>query len=179
MKRTTVLLAAIVLGAAASAYALYEVSDTGAWPKTWPAELEPLRKQSRTLVGPMIAQQTHEIPFAKREAFESAWPRLLKVKSKGAPIILLRAPNAWLGETIKAGVRIHAPPPGQSDNPNTPEAPIGSSNVRECWMYTTFIELVVDGEIVDLNRISLPADTPIIDERFKDEPNNSPPPAGK
>ena len=31
-----------------------------------------------------------------------------------------------------------------------------------------FIELVVDGNIVDLNRIPLPADTPIIDERFKD-----------
>jgi hypothetical protein len=26
----------------------------------------------------------------------------------------------------------------------------------------------VDGEIIDLNRIPLPADTPIIDERFKE-----------
>jgi hypothetical protein len=33
-------------------------------------------------------------------------------------------------------------------------------------MYTTFIELVVDGNVVDLNRIPLPADTPVIDERF-------------
>ena len=32
----------------------------------------------------------------------------------------------------------------------------------------TDIELVVDGEIVDLNRIRLPADTPIIDKRFTD-----------
>ena len=179
MKRTTALLAAIVLGAAGSAYALYSVSDTGAWPKSWPAELEPLRKQSRTLVGSLIAQQHHEIPFAQREAFESAWPQLLKVKSQGAPVILLRAPDTWLGETIKAGVRIHAPPPGQSDNPNTPEAPINSPNVRERWMYTTFIELVVDGAIVDLNRIPLPADTPIVDERFKDRPNQSPQPAGE
>jgi len=30
------------------------------------------------------------------------------------------------------------------------------------------IELVVDGDIVDLNRIPLPLDTPIIDKRFKD-----------
>jgi hypothetical protein len=30
-----------------------------------------------------------------------------------------------------------------------------------------YIELIMDGEIVDLNRIPLPADTPIIDERFK------------
>jgi len=28
--------------------------------------------------------------------------------------------------------------------------------------------LVVDADIVDLNRIPLPADSPIIDERFKD-----------
>ena len=33
------------------------------------------------------------------------------------------------------------------------------------------IELVVDGNIVDLNRIPLPADTPIIDKRFKDKHN--------
>ena len=31
------------------------------------------------------------------------------------------------------------------------------------------IELIVDGDIVDLNRIPLSADTPIIDKRFKDE----------
>jgi hypothetical protein len=36
-------------------------------------------------------------------------------------------------------------------------------------MNTTFIELVVDGQIVDLNRVPLPRDTPIVDERFKDE----------
>jgi hypothetical protein len=31
---------------------------------------------------------------------------------------------------------------------------------------TIYIELIVDGEIVDLNRIPLPKDTPIVDERF-------------
>ncbi len=41
-------------------------------------------------------------------------------------------------------------------------------------MNTTFIELVVDGSIVDLNRIPLPEDTPIIDERFKVEDNKAP-----
>ena len=56
-----------------------------------------------------------------------------------------------------------------------PEAPLPGpqwedpTHVRGRWMYTTFIELVVDGDIVDLNRIPLPADTPIVDERFKDE----------
>jgi hypothetical protein len=31
----------------------------------------------------------------------------------------------------------------------------------------TYIELVVDGDIVDLNRLELPQDTPIVDERFE------------
>jgi hypothetical protein len=35
----------------------------------------------------------------------------------------------------------------------------------------TSIELVVDGDIVNLNRIPLPEDTPIVDERFKDGTN--------
>ena len=51
----------------------------------------------------------------------------------------------------------------------TPRPSINSTSVRERWMYTTYIELVVDGEVVDLNRVPLPPDTPIIDERFKSE----------
>jgi len=34
---------------------------------------------------------------------------------------------------------------------------------------------VVDGKIVDLNRIALPSDTPIIDERFKAADDKTPP----
>jgi hypothetical protein len=30
-------------------------------------------------------------------------------------------------------------------------------------------ELIVDGQIVDLNRIALPPDTPIVDQRFAEE----------
>jgi hypothetical protein len=36
-----------------------------------------------------------------------------------------------------------------------------------------YIELIFDGDIVDLNRIPLPPDTPIIDERFKDGQSKS------
>jgi hypothetical protein len=150
------------------AYALYDVTNTGTWPKSWPAELEPLRKQSRTLVGPMAPERHYAIRFTKREEFETAWPHIMKVKSKGAPVLLVRGPNFFLGGDGKAGVVIHCPPVGQDDNPRTPKAPIpGATNARERWMYTTFIELVVDGQIVDLNRIPLPADTLIIDERFQ------------
>jgi hypothetical protein len=105
----------------------------------------------------------YEIPFTKREEFEAAWPHLLKVRTKGAPIFLLRSPNQWMGATIAAGVRVHSPP---SDT-REPEAPLpGKHPDRETWQWTNYIELVVDGQIVDLNRIALPADTPIVDERF-------------
>ncbi|MGC1276499.1 MAG: hypothetical protein WBC44_22595 [Planctomycetaceae bacterium] len=166
MKRTAAFLAAIVFCTAGSAvYALYSVNDEGTWPKSWPGELEPLREQARTLVGPMLANRHYQIPFTSREEFEDAWPHLLKVKSEGAPIILVHAPKTDFMSIEPAGVLIHSPPKGS----RRPEAPIsGVANARSRWMHTTFIELVVDGEIVDLNRITLPADTPIIDERFKD-----------
>jgi hypothetical protein len=146
MKRAIVFIVAIALGVVCSASADYLVTDSGTWPKTWPEELEPLRKQARSLEGPLGPQMHYQIPFTKREEFEAAWPHLLKVKSKGAPIILIRSPYTRLSR-IDAGVFIHTPPD-----------PTGN----------TYIELIVDGTIVDLNRIPLPADTPIIDERFKE-----------
>lgn len=169
MKRAAAILAAIACFAVCSAvYALYSVSNEGTWPKSWPKELEPLRKQARTLTGPLLPTPHYEIPFTKREAFESAWPHLLKIKSKGAPVILVRAPDARLGMPLNAGVRVYA---AASRSDNRPEGPLPGewpNNPREQWMNTTFIELVIDGENVDLNRIPLPANTPIIDERFKD-----------
>jgi len=40
---------------------------------------------------------------------------------------------------------------------------------RFIYRARTEIELVVDGKIIDLNRIQLPTDTPIIDRRFEDK----------
>jgi hypothetical protein len=155
--------AAACFATCSTANALYTVSFTGDWPKTWPKELESLRNQSRTLVGPEVLNRHYAIRFNKREEFEAAWPHLLTVKTKGAPIILVRGPNFFLGDNSKAGVVVHSPPEGT----NNPEAPIpGVKDVRMRWLNATYIELVVDGDIVDLNRIPLPADTPIVDERF-------------
>ena len=76
--------------------------------------------------------------------------------------MLRRGPNFWLDHESNAGVCIHTPPAG--------EAPIeDAKNVGGRWQRTIYIELIVDGDIVDLNRIPLPPDTPIIDERFKDD----------
>ena len=165
---------AAVVAVSFAAYAMYDVSYEGTWPKSWPRELEPLRKQSRTLVGPEVLQEHYEIPFTKRDEFESAWPHILKVKSKAAPIFLVRGPKTDFFAVKPAGVLIHSPP-AQTDKQANPEEPLAgpgwedSAHLRGRWMWTTFIELVVDGKIVDLNRIPLPADTTIIDERFKQE----------
>ena len=179
MRKTIAPIAALALFAACSTvYALYSVASTGIWPKSWPIELEPLRKQSRTLVGPHFSHQHFAVCFTDRDDFESAWPHILEVKSKGAPIFLVRGPNFFLGEKTEAGVVIHCPPEGQWDNPATPEAPIQTyaKESRTRWLYTNYIELVVDGQIVDLNRIPLPSDTPIVDERFTkaDEQSDEP-----
>ena len=168
---TTFLAAATVLGLCSAAHALYTVSDTGDWPKSWPRQLEPLRKQARTMMGPTVHQRHYGIRFTGREQFEAAWPRLLKVKTKGAPIFLVRGPSFFLGDGVKAGVIVRSPPEGQHKNPATPEAPIrGVTDPRERWMNTTYIELVVDGDVVDPERIRMPANTPVIDERSKAKP---------
>jgi hypothetical protein len=156
MKRTTFGLALFVCWVAASAASAdYSVEDRGSWPESWPKELEPLRGQARTLEGPLLPLLHYAIPFTKREEFEAAWPHLLKVKTPGASIVLRRGPSFWLGKDA-AGVCIHTPPAGEK-----PDLKADSTK-------TIYIELIVDGQIVDLNRIPLPPDTPIIDERFKD-----------
>jgi hypothetical protein len=162
MKRRVALLMALACCALSSVVADYSVEDRGTWPESWPKELEPLRKQSRTLEGPLVPQLHYQVPFTKREDFESAWPHLLKVKSKGAPLILMRSPYTRLGR-IDAGVFIHTPPAQAEDRDKTKKKADRES--------TTYIELIVDGQIVNLNRIPLPADTPIIDERFKEQRN--------
>lgn len=169
MKRTTAFLALVVSYAVCFAvYADYAVVNKGTWPESWPKELETLRKQSRTLQGSLANLTTYEIPFANRESFESAWPHFLKIKSKGAPVVLLRGPDENLGQTINAGIRVRCPPPPHPKYGVTAPVPVpGATSVKERWIWTTYIELVVDGNIVDLNRIPLPEDTPIIDQRFE------------
>ena len=165
MRNTVIVLSILTFFVTSPTYALYSVADKGLWPDTWPKELESLRKQARTYDGPMLPQLHFEIPFESREQFEAAWPHLLTVKSKGAPIVLLPSPYTWLGNT-KAGVWVHNPPKGSKQ----PEEPTkGNPNDRGRWYYTTYIELIVDGEVVDLNRIPLPPETPIIDLRFQDK----------
>jgi len=158
MKTTIRLIAMIAICAICSTvFAMYSVADKGTWPESWPKELEPLRQQARTYVGPTAAQPHYVIPFTKREDFESVWPHILMVKSKAAPVILLKGPQTFF--ECKAGVIIHSPPP-QNKGKTMPEEPLPGDGAGR-WMYTTYIELVVDGDIVDLNRLELPDDVQI------------------
>jgi hypothetical protein len=200
MKRILSLVAAVAICAMCSkALAIYLVIEHGTWPKSWPKQLESLRDQSRTLEGPHGPYLHFAIRFTDRDQFETAWPHILKVKTKGAPIVLVRGENFFLGKDSLPGLVVHSPPaggaenrPAQADKPATGEPAAGEPQIKGAptvagegpikdegpiegvedrrlrWMNTTYIELVVDGQIVDLNRIPLPKGTPIIDERFTD-----------
>ena len=51
MKRTALVVAVAASFAVCSAIADYSVNKEGAWPGSWPQELERLRKQSGTIQG--------------------------------------------------------------------------------------------------------------------------------
>jgi hypothetical protein len=154
---TLVLAVAIAVCTASSVYAISFGGPGGKWPKTWPKELEPLRKEAWTWEHG-FGGMSYDIPFATREEFEAAWPHILTLKAKDARIYLLRGSHLRVGEGKSAGVRVC--PPRKLTPAELEKLP--ADIVTTIW-------LVVDGEIVDLNRVALPADTTIIDERFKDE----------
>lgn len=166
MKTTTALLTAVLACALLPAYADYSVNDRGEWPRTWPKQLEPLRNQSRTLVGPMAPNRIYAIRFTRPEDFKAAWPYLLKVKSKGAPVFLVHGPNFYLGEHNKVGVVVHCPPLAQPGQPAPAEAPIpGVTSPRQRWMNANYLEVVVDDDIINAKQVAVPRGTPVIDER--------------
>ena len=158
MKRNATLLAAILLCTVGTVYAISFGGPGGTWPQSWPKELEPLRKQAWTWEHGCSGDMSYDIPFANREEFEAAWPHILKVKSEGTSITLLRGAHLRVTPAKSAGVQIWTPPAPPKGT--GAEVPPGTINR---------IVLIVDGEIVDLNRIRLPEGTPIIDERFQDE----------
>ena len=122
MKRSSLVAAAAGLVCLASGlcFALVMTDDKGTWPASWPKELEALRARAKTVcVAHGIQENVYEIPFADRSEFEQAWPLLLKLKSKGAPIILERSPSTYAvsGSTMTTGVRILWPSGGTTGRP--------------------------------------------------------------
>ena len=207
-------------------FAIVMTSRKGDWPDTWPKELTPLRSQARTVqVAHGIQETVYEIPFKKRETFERAWPHILKVKSKGAPLILEQGPFTYnvSGSEVACGVMVLSPSLGHVAGRRSPR--VETRNEAEKlvkqgkmlragppwpkYLYSAEgkvpeyvgvdekdgtlrwapadrgnrarvdIILITDGRIIDLNRIQLPANTFIIDNRFKKRHNKSDPGDGK
>jgi len=178
-------------------------SDKGTWPDSWPKELEGYRNQSKSSgVAHGIQENVHEISFTKREEFEKAWPHILSLKSKGAPLIIERSPSTYgvSGSTAHTGVRILCPSGSGSEVdgkmyiadapwPDYLKSPSGElpeyvifDHDNAKWLPADKTErvgfmnrarvdivLITDGKIVDMNRIQLPPNTPVIDNRFKKE----------
>jgi hypothetical protein len=89
INKTNIYLAVMFVLVASVSFAVVLISKEGIWPDTWPKELEKFRKQSQSYdFGFPKSERWHDIPFQKREQFEEAWPHILKLKTKGAPLII-------------------------------------------------------------------------------------------
>ena len=157
----------------------YLLLQNGEWPTSWPKELDPLRHHmgkgrfTATFSRSGEDQLHFGIRFTTRKECEAAWPHLLKVRSKGTSIVLRSGPSYWLGGTSH-GVCVHQTPAIRrvgggnlpiTKTPREVENLLSADEVRS--RTPSSLALFVDGEIVDLNRISLPEDAPIIDRRVK------------
>ncbi len=171
----------------------------GKWPGPWPKQLKEYRQQAVVIeVAEDIQETVFELEFKKREEFEKAWPEIINLKTKGAPLILEKSPSKYnvSGTTAETGIRIlwHSMNPVIMDDGSIlrassvdftslvsqtgelPEYVIvkdgkwipydGQDDSGSRHRARVDIVLITDANIVDLNRIPLPADTPIIDRRF-------------
>ena len=88
------------------------------------------------------------------------WPDSIKSPTGELPEYVARSEdgNAWI--------------PVEKEKPRDFDfiwSPVEEGKPRFMYRARTEIELVVDGTIIDLNRILLPPDTPIIDRRFEEK----------
>ncbi|MBN2180754.1 MAG: hypothetical protein JW715_02480 [Sedimentisphaerales bacterium] len=98
-----------VLFTASLSLASIIIWQKGKWPGPWPKQLEPYRQQTVVVdAGNDIRETIFELSFDNREKFEQAWPEILKLKSKGSPLILEKSPSKYdlSGTVLKSGVRI-------------------------------------------------------------------------
>src|ERR1035441_8595001 len=94
-------------------FSLVMVEGRGTWPLSWPKELDSLRDRARTVgVANGVQENVYEIPFYNREEFERAWPYIVALKSKGAPVILEGSSSTYHGRALTSGVRVLWPAGG-------------------------------------------------------------------
>lgn len=99
-------------------------TNVGTWPDSWPKELDQFRGQAKSMqVSHSIQENVYEIRFESRQEFDRAWTHILKLKTKGAPLIIDGAPSYYpvSGTTAEAGVRILAPSLGGSLSAAAPD----------------------------------------------------------
>jgi hypothetical protein len=177
----------------------------GLRPQVWSKDQETIFQQRISFAGwyfqyDDVREALLELRFDSRADFETLWPAIVSVKSKGAPVILKKGESSYRGRpAVAGGVQILYPLSNQeglskpgidpnllaavlksSDRPPEyvttagrpftgvlpPPAPKGYELPEPLYRVRTDIILVVDGDVIDLNRIQLPEDTPIIDQRF-------------
>lgn len=122
MRRTNLIAAVVSAVALASAAVAMVSTHKGVpFPASWPAELAPYSTQAAKVdVMHGIQETVYEIPFKSSEEFAKAWPYLLKLRSKGAPLILENSPStcSTSGSTMPAGVRVLWPAGGSAGLPD-------------------------------------------------------------
>ncbi len=114
--------------------------------------------------GPAHYPTSYEIPFSSRQDFESAWPYLLKVKTEGAPVILISgsAKHAFVSHDSKTGVIVRYPhsrglqegtsftlfpsdpaklAAAMPPDPFNSDGPIPAKKARDRWYRTTYIRV--------------------------------------
>lgn len=208
----TLVKSAIVVGCLSTAAIVHArgVSTRGGdWPENWPQELEPFRERAESVsYGTTVWTQYYVIEFDSREAFESVWPTVLKLKSKDAPISLQTPdkpksdPNDPRVVYDKPTLWIICPPrddgtyeqtsdetyqhigPWSEDLESLDTLPQYAGKQKKDGKWVAWknsaplsdyegaarqarveLGLYVDGEIIDLNRIHIPKETPIKDNR--------------
>jgi len=131
LSRRSALLLAMVLPFVASA--MFTTEERGAWPATWPKELEPFRSHARTVGEASGTQENiYEIRFESRQEFERVWPVILKLKTPGAPVTLYTTnnpPKTWghFFRNDKPAVRLYAPSEGYAGGPSSGDASTGEA----------------------------------------------------
>jgi hypothetical protein len=200
------------------------VYPSGNWPENWPKELEPFRERAQTVgYGVTVETEYYIIEFRTREEFETIWPALLRLKSKGAPLRLKTAdkPSTDPNDPRVAHERPHVqiicpmrdkgryqllldgtyrhigPWAADLQMPNgiLPERVVkrkkdgkwvvwekeyplidlvtGTDYEGPAQQARVQLTLYVDGDVIDLNRIRIPDNTPIEDNRVLDKNNKT------
>lgn len=185
----------ISIACATASFARVEVHKGGLWPESWPKELDSCRESATTFDSmrdtvhqiPFETREAFESAWPHFLKLREKGTRLILQKSPSQFVlssmpagvrVLCPATNVRI--TLKDGTELAVAPPWPDSIKSTAgELPAYVDIKDGQWVahgeksdsqlqhrVRLDIVLVVDGQIVDLNRIQLPADTLIVDRRF-------------